>query len=162
MHKILRMIEIDKIDRAILDALQKDGRLSNVELAKHVGLSESACLRRVKNLDEKGVITHYAAHLNAASVGLPGSVFVRVSLVDQQEEKLRKFEESVRSVPEVMECYLMSGDVDYMIRVVVKGAPDYERIHNTLTRLPGVARIHSSFALRTVLKRTRLPLRSQG
>ncbi|WP_417456863.1 Lrp/AsnC family transcriptional regulator [Kordiimonas sp.] len=156
------MIEIDKIDRAILDALQKDGRLSNVELAKHVGLSESACLRRVKNLDEKGVITHYAAHLNAASVGLPGSVFVRVSLVDQQEEKLRKFEESVRSVPEVMECYLMSGDVDYMIRVVVKGAPDYERIHNTLTRLPGVARIHSSFALRTVLKRTRLPLRAQG
>ncbi|WP_417460932.1 Lrp/AsnC family transcriptional regulator [Kordiimonas sp.] len=156
------MIEIDKIDRAILDALQKDGRLSNVELARHVGLSESACLRRVKNLDEKGVITHYAAHLNAASVGLPGSVFVRVSLVDQQEEKLRTFEESVRSVPEVMECYLMSGDVDYMIRVVVKGAPDYERIHNTLTRLPGVARIHSSFALRTVLKRTRLPLRSQA
>lgn len=156
------MIEIDKIDRAILDALQKDGRLSNVELARHVGLSESACLRRVKNLDEKGVITHYAAHLNAAAVGLPGSVFVRVSLVDQQEEKLRKFEESVRSVPEVMECYLMSGDVDYMIRVVVKGAPDYERIHNTLTRLPGVARIHSSFALRTVLKRTRLPLRPQS
>ena len=152
------MINIDKIDRAILGALQQDGRQSNVELAKKVGLSESACLRRVKNLDEKGVITHYAANVNAAAVGLPGSVFVRVSLVDQQEEKLRKFEESVRSVPEVMECYLMSGDVDYMIRVVVKGAPDYERIHNTLTRLPGVARIHSSFALRTVLKRTGLPL----
>ena len=156
------MINIDKIDRAILDALQQDGRQSNVELAKKVGLSESACLRRVKNLDEKGVITHYAANVNAAAVGLPGSVFVRVSLVDQQEEKLRKFEESVRTVPEVMECYLMSGDVDYMIRVVVGGAPDYERIHNTLTRLPGVARIHSSFALRTVLKRTRLPLSAQN
>ena len=152
------MIKIDKIDHAILNALQLNGRLSNVELAEKVGLSESACLRRVKNLDEKGVITHYAAHLSAAAVGLPGSVFVRVSLEDQQEEKLRRFEESVRSVPEVMECYLMSGDVDYLIRVVVKDAPDYERIHNMLTRLPGVARIHSSFALRTVLKRTRLPL----
>jgi len=152
------MINIDKIDRAILEQLQKDGRLSNVELADRVGLSESACLRRVKNLHEKGVITHYAAHLNAASVGLPGSVFVRVSLEDQREEKLGGFEEAVRSVPEVMECYLMSGDVDYMLRVVVRDAPDYERIHNMLTRLPGVARIHSSFALRTVLKRTRLPL----
>lgn len=155
------MINIDKIDRAILEQLQKDGRLSNVELADRVGLSESACLRRVKNLHEKGVITHYAAHLNAASVGLPGSVFVRVSLEDQREEKLAGFEEAVRSVPEAMECYLMSGDVDYMLRVVVKDAPDYERIHNMLTRLPGVARIHSSFALRTVLKRTRLPLASR-
>ncbi|MCJ9429071.1 Lrp/AsnC family transcriptional regulator [Kordiimonas marina] len=152
------MINIDKIDRAILEQLQKDGRLSNVELADRVGLSESACLRRVRNLHEKGVITHYAAHLNAASVGLPGSVFVRVSLEDQREEKLAGFEEAVKSVPEVMECYLMSGDVDYMLRVVVKDAPDYERIHNMLTRLTGVARIHSSFALRTVLKRTRLPL----
>ncbi len=156
------MIRLDKIDRAILEALQNDGRLSNVDLAGIVGLSESACLRRVKNLDEKGVITHYAVHLNAAAVGLPGTVFVRVSLEDQQEEKLRRFEDAVRNVSEVMECYLMSGDVDYMIRVVVKDAPDYERIHNILTRLPGVARIHSSFALRTVLRRTRLPLVEQA
>lgn len=156
------MIRLDKIDHAILDALQNDGRLSNVELAGIIGLSESACLRRVKNLDEKGVITHYAAHLNAAAVGLPGTVFVRVSLEDQQEEKLRRFEDAVKNVSEVMECYLMSGDVDYMIRVAVKDAPDYERIHNILTRLPGVARIHSSFALRTVLRRTRLPLVEQA
>lgn len=155
------MIKLDKIDRAILDSLQNDGRLSNVELAAIVGLSESACLRRVKNLDEKGVITHYAAQLNASAVGLPGTVFVRVSLEDQQEEKLRRFEEAVKEVSEVMECYLMSGDVDYMIRVAVKDAPDYERIHNILTRLPGVARIHSSFALRTVLRRTRLPMVGQ-
>ncbi|MFC4348406.1 Lrp/AsnC family transcriptional regulator [Kordiimonas lipolytica] len=155
------MIKLDKIDRAILDALQMDGRLSNVELADKVGLSESACLRRVKSLDDKGVIMHYAAHLNASAVGLPGTVFVRISLEDQQEEKLRRFEESVRSVVEVMECYLMSGDVDYMIRVAVKDAPDYERIHNMLTRLPGVARVHSSFALRNVLRRTRLPLPAQ-
>jgi DNA-binding Lrp family transcriptional regulator len=152
-------MKLDKIDHAILDKLQSDGRLSNVELADRIGLSESACLRRVRNLDEKGVITHYAAHLNASAVGLPGTVFVRVSLEDQQEEKLRRFETAVREVAEVMECYLMSGDVDYMIRVAVKDAPDYERIHNILTRLPGVARIHSSFALRTVLRRTQLPLR---
>ncbi|TNE61328.1 MAG: Lrp/AsnC family transcriptional regulator [Alphaproteobacteria bacterium] len=152
------MSELDKIDRAILEQLQKDARLSNVELAGRIGLSESACLRRVKNLHDRGVITHYAAHLNAAAVGLPGSVFVRVSLEDQREEKLAGFEAAVKSVHEVMECYLMSGDVDYMLRVVVKDAPDYERVHNMLTRLPGVARIHSGFALRTVLKRTRLPL----
>lgn len=152
------MIQLDKIDHAILDTLQKQGKLSNVELAEIVGLSESACLRRVKNLHEKGVVTHYAAHLDAKAIGLPGTVFVRVSLEKQQEERLNAFEEAVKDVPEVMECYLMGGDVDYMIRVVVKDAPDYERVHNILTRLPGVARVHSSFALRTVLKRTRLPL----
>lgn len=152
------MIKLDKIDHAILEQLQRDGKLSNVELADRVGLSESACLRRVKNLHEKGAILHYAAHLDAAAVGLPGTVFVRVSLEKQQEEKLGAFEKAVADVPEVMECYLMGGDVDYMIRVVVSDAPDYERVHNILTRLPGVDRVHSSFALRTVLKRTRLPI----
>ncbi|MFC3050880.1 Lrp/AsnC family transcriptional regulator [Kordiimonas pumila] len=152
------MIELDKIDHAIIEALQLDGKLSNVELALKVGLSESACLRRVKALQDKGVITHYAAHVDAGKIGLPGTVFVRVSLEHQQEVKLGLFEAAVSEVPEVMECYLMSGDVDYMMRVVVKDAPDYERIHNKLTRLPGVDRVHSSFALRSVLKRTRLPL----
>ncbi|MBL4790822.1 MAG: Lrp/AsnC family transcriptional regulator [Kordiimonadaceae bacterium] len=152
------MIKLNRIDLAILEELQKDGKLSNVDLASRIGLSESACLRRVKNLQDKGAITHYAAHLNAAAVGLPGTVFVRVSLEKQQEEKLNTFEEAVKHVPEVMECYLMGGDVDYMIRVVVSDAPDYERVHNILTRLPGVDRVHSSFALRTVLKRTRLPI----
>jgi len=152
------VIKLNRIDLAILEELQKDGKLSNVDLATRIGLSESACLRRVKNLQDKGAITHYAAHLNAAAVGLPGTVFVRVSLEKQQEEKLNTFEEAVKHVPEVMECYLMGGDVDYMIRVVVSDAPDYERVHNILTRLPGVDRVHSSFALRTVLKRTRLPI----
>jgi len=152
------MIKLDAIDHAILEALQKNGKLSNVELAERIALSESACLRRVKNLHEKEVITHYAAHLDAGAVGLPGTVFVRVSLEKQQEEKLGAFEAAVAKVPEVMECYLMGGDVDYMIRVVVSDAPDYERVHNILTRLPGVDRVHSSFALRTVLKRTRLPI----
>jgi len=152
------MIKLDAIDHAILEKLQKNGKLSNVELAECVGLSESACLRRVKSLHDKNVITHYTAHLDAGAVGLPGTVFVRVSLEKQQEEKLGTFEAAVLDVPEVMECYLMGGDVDYMIRVVVRDAPDYERVHNILTRLPGVDRVHSSFALRTVLKRTRLPV----
>lgn len=152
------MTAFDKFDAAILDRLQRDGRLSNVELADKIGLSESACLRRVKNLEAKGVITHYAAHLDETALGLPGTVFVRVSLSSQREEHLLTFEDAVRHVPEVMECYLMSGDVDYIVRVVVKDAPDYERIHHTLTNLPGVDRVHSSFALRTVMRRTRLPL----
>lgn len=152
------MVKFDMIDSTILDELQRNGRLSNVELAERAGLSESACLRRVKALDDKGVITHYAAHLDARAVGLPGTVFVRVSLTSQREEQLLTFEDAVTHVPEVMECYLMSGDVDYIIRVVVKDAPDYERVHHILTSLPGVDRVHSSFALRTILRRTRLPL----
>jgi len=152
------MVKFDTIDSTILDELQRNGRLSNVELAERAGLSESACLRRVKALDDKGVITHYAAHLDARAVGLPGTVFVRVSLTSQREEQLLTFEDAVTHVPEVMECYLMSGDVDYIIRVVVKDAPDYERVHHILTSLPGVDRVHSSFALRTILRRTRLPL----
>lgn len=157
-HLVNDLVDFDKIDIAILDAVQRDGRLSNVDLAERVGLSESACLRRVKNLESRGVITHYAAHLDEQTVGLPGTVFVRVSLESQREEQLLNFEESVRHVPEVMECYLMSGDVDYIVRVVVRDAPDYERVHHILTNLPGVDRVHSSFALRNVLRRTRLPL----
>ncbi len=152
------MSSFDKIDAAILDALQQDGRLSNVDLAEKVGLSESACLRRAKGLENQGIITHYAAHLDEKAVGLPGTVFVRVSLVSQREEQLLTFEDAVLHVPEVMECYLMSGDVDYIVRVVVRDAPDYERIHHILTNLPGVDRVHSSFALRTILRRTRLPV----
>lgn len=152
------MIKLDKKDRAILDALQHDGRLTNVELAERVGLSESACSRRVQRLNDQFVISHYAAHLNADAVGLTGTVFVHVSLGDQREESLQQFEREVQTIEEVMECYLMSGDVDYMLRVVVKDTADFERVHNSLTRLPGVARVHSSFALRPVLRRTRLPL----
>ena len=149
---------MDKIDKAILIALQQDGKISNSELAKKVALSESACLRRVKNLWESNVILNTYAQVNPQAVGLPTSVFVRVSLDTQQDDSLEKFEASVKTVPEVMECYLMSGDVDYILRVVVKDAADYERIHHSLIRLPGVARVHSSFALRTVLKRNSLPL----
>jgi DNA-binding Lrp family transcriptional regulator len=151
---------IDAIDRAILHELQMDGRLSNTKLAQRVHLSESACLRRVKMLEGAGIIERYAMIVNQEAVGIPGNVFVEISLSRQQQQDLDIFEESVKRVPEVMECYLMSGDFDYLLRVVVANAADYERIHHeSLTSLPGVARVRSSFTLRTVTKRTEIPLR---
>lgn len=151
---------LDKTDRAILQQLQRDGRLSNVELARRVSLSESACLRRVKILEEAGVIERYAALLKQSAVGLPDSVFVEVSLNREQQEDLAAFEEAVRKVPEVMEAWLMSGEYDYLLRVVVANTADYERVHReSITRLPGVARVRSSFALRTVTKKNELPIK---
>jgi Lrp/AsnC family leucine-responsive transcriptional regulator len=152
-------INLDNTDRLILEALQGDGRLSNVELAARVHLSESACLRRVKALDNSGVIQGYRATVDPASVGLPDNVFVSVGLASQDQSDLDAFEEAVRRVPEVMECYLMTGDFDYLLRVVAAGATDYERIHRQyLTRLPSVARVHSSFALRVVQDSAGLPI----
>lgn len=149
---------LDKIDRAILRVLQRDGRISNVQLADRVGLSESACLRRVRLLEQSGVIDSYVMLIDQTAVGKPGSVFVRVTLEGQQKDKLQQFEKAIIAVPEVMECYLMSGDVDYMLRVIVKDNMDYMRVHEKLTGLPGVLRVQSSFALRTVRKTTEIPL----
>lgn len=149
---------LDKIDRAILKVLQKDGRLSNVQLAERVGLSESACLRRVRLLEQSGIIEQYVMLVNQAAIGKPGNVFVRVTLEGQQKEKLQQFEKALVSVPEIMECYLMSGDADYLLRVIIKDNADYMRVHDKLTDLPGVLRVESSFALRTVRKTTELAL----
>ena len=157
MQKVVE-IALDQIDQAILTELQRDGRLTNVQLANRVGLSESACLRRVRALEENGAIDQYVMLVNQAAIGKPGNVLVRVSLEGQQKEKLAGFEAAIKNVPEVMECYLMSGEVDYQLRLVVHNAADYERLHNELTSLPGVQRIHSSFALRTVLKKTEIPI----
>ena len=148
----------DKIDRAILRVLQQDGRLSNVQLASRVGLSESACLRRVRLLEESGIIDRYVMLVDQAAVGKPGNVFVWVTLEGQQKEKLQQFEKAVVAVPEVMECYLMSGDFDYLLRVIIKDNSDYMRVHEKLTGLQGVMRVQSSFALRTVRKTTELAL----
>ncbi|HXV74547.1 MAG TPA: Lrp/AsnC family transcriptional regulator [Sphingomonadales bacterium] len=153
------MAELDKIDRSILRELQRNGRLTNVELAGKVGLSESACLRRVKILEDSGLIEGYAMLVSQAAAGKPESVFVHVTLDSQQQEALQAFEKGVHGVPGVMECYLMSGEEDYLLRVIVRDASDYERVHREqLTRLPGVARIKSFFALRTVVKKTEIPL----
>jgi DNA-binding Lrp family transcriptional regulator len=151
---------LDRHDRLILKALQKDGRISNVQLAAQVSLSESACLRRVRALEESGMISRYAALISQNEAGLPGNVFVQIGLHREVESDLAAFEKAVRDIPEVMECYLMSGEFDYLIRVVVADMADFERIHKTeLTRLPGVARVNSSFAIRTVQRKTELPLR---
>lgn len=150
---------MDKVDLQILRALQHDGRLSNVELAQHVHLSESATLRRVRALEEAGYITRYVALLSAQKTGFPTNVFVNITLHRQDQADLQAFEEAVRKVPEVMECYLMTGVSDYLLRVACRDAADFERLHSQhLTRLPGVSRVQSSFALRVVRRTTELPL----
>lgn len=151
--------DLDAIDRKLLTRLQRDGRISNVELAEAVGLSESACLRRVKNLEAKGVIGRYAAVLDERAVGLPLSVFVTVTLSSQSEAALSAFEKAIRQVREVAECYLMTGAEDYLLRLVVRDVDDLQRIHSQeLTRIAGVTRVSSSIAMRTVVKRAELPL----
>jgi len=149
----------DNFDRSILTALQKDGRISNVDLAELVNLSESACLRRVRRLEDNGFIERYAALLDQRQAGLSGNVFVHIALHREEQSELAAFEAAVQNLPEVMECYLMTGEFDYLLRVVVSDMADFERVHNeSLTRLPGVARVNSSVAIRTVRKTTELPL----
>jgi DNA-binding Lrp family transcriptional regulator len=153
-------IDLDRVDRSILHELQLDGRLTNAALAERVSLSESACLRRVRRLESSGLIRGYVGLVDQSRAGYPDNVFVRITLTSQQQGDLKRFEAAVRKVPEVMECYLMSGDADYLLRVIVADARDYERVHSQhLTQLPGVDRVHSSFALRTVIKKTELPVR---
>jgi DNA-binding Lrp family transcriptional regulator len=151
---------IDSIDKAILAALQQNGKLSNVQLAHKVGLSESACLRRVKMLEESGIIDRYILLLDQHAMGIPGNVFVRITLEGQQQEKLKAFERNIANIEEVMECYLTSGDADYYLRVICKDSEDYKKTHHKLTNLPGVQRVHSSFSLRTVIKKTELPIKA--
>ena len=154
-------MELDRYDRAILRLLQQDARMTNASLAAQVSLSESACLRRVRALEESGLIDGYTALVDQQRAGFPVNVFVNITLDRQSRTGLEAFESAVRRVPEVMECYLMTGEHDYLLRLVVTDLADFERIHNQhLTRLPSVARVHSSFAMRTVTRAGGLPLRS--
>ena len=142
---------LDATDRAILNLLQEDGRISNAALASAVHLSPSACLRRVRRLEESGVIDRYVALLDPSVIGRGTHVFVEISLESQAEEVLDAFEAVVADAPEVMSCHLMAGTADYLVHVVVADVPDYERLHRThLAKLPGVTTIHSSFAIRAV------------
>ncbi len=152
------MISLDAIDRRILERLQHDGRLSNADLAEQVGLSSSPCWRRVRALEEAGVIKGYAAQVDAKSVGLSVNVFMSVSLSTQVEKALKDFERAAAERPEVMECYLMTGDSDYLLRIVVPDLEAYERFVMDFTKIPGIAQIRSSFALRPVKQGTALPL----
>ena len=156
------LFHFDAIDCRILNILQEDAQISNAELAKHIGISPSPCWRRVKRLEKEGVIKRRVTLLDPAIVGLPVSVFVRVSLERQIESALETFEHAVLSRSEVMECYLMTGDSDYLLRVVVADLVAYERFMiDHLTRINGVASINSSFALKQVKYRTALPLETR-
>lgn len=151
---------IDTIDYRILNELQANGKLSNVELATRVHLSPSACLARVRRLEDSGIISRYVTLLDANAAGLPISVFIQIRLERQVEMSLEKFEACMNDYPEVMECYLMTGDSDYLIRVVVADIQAIEKfIVNELSKIPGVANIKSSFALKQVKYKTALPLR---
>ena len=152
-------IQIDIFDRRILKELQRDGRISNVDLAKAVGLSPSPCLRRVRDLERSGIIDRYGAILNQGAAGLPLSVFVQVTLERQVETALETFERNISERPEVLEAYLMTGDSDYLLRIVVPDVSDYEIfLKDHLTSIPGVASIKSSFALNRVKYETALPI----
>ncbi len=150
---------LDQIDREILKLLQTNARVANVELSEHVGLSPSPCARRIARLEADGIITRYATVINQKAVGLPVSVFVSVTLERQVEGALETFENAILRRPEVMECYLMTGEADYLLRVVMCDLDAYQRfLIEHLTRVPGIANIKSSFALKQVAYRTELPI----
>ena len=153
------MIELDVIDHAILDVLQADGRVSNADLAESIGLSASACHRRVRRLETDGVIDHYAAMVNRQLVGRGVSVFVEISLESQREDVLDAFEDAVSNVPHVQSCHLMAGNADYLVHVTCADVADYETIHREyIALLPGVTQVRSSFAIRTITDTTALDL----
>lgn len=150
---------LDNIDRAILNQLQAEGRLSNQELAARVHLSPSACLRRVKALEEAGVIAGYVALLNPKAVGRHGISYTIINLESTQPGQLEAFEQAVRDTPEILDCAYVAGANDYLLRFAYRDAEDLERFHaEVLPRLPGVVRSNSMLVLRTVKKTTALAL----
>ncbi|WP_298676373.1 Lrp/AsnC family transcriptional regulator [uncultured Lentibacter sp.] len=152
-------MSLDETDRRILKVLQRKGRISNADLSEAANLSPSACHRRVQRLEKEGYIRDYVALLNARKMGVPTTVFVEITLQAQADEVLDAFEKAVGRIPDVLECHLMAGTADYLLKVVAENTDDFARIHRQhLARLPGVAQMQSSFALRTVFKTTALPV----
>ena len=153
-------MEIDRIDQQILEILQVDSRIANQDLADRIGLSPSPCLRRVRALEESGLITGYRAMLDAKKLGLSLIALVHISMDRHTPERFANFEASVGVLPEVLECLLITGqDADYQIKVAVKDMDHYQTLLlNKLTRIEGVTGVHSSFVLRRVIDRTALPL----
>ena len=150
---------MDAFDRKILTGLAAEGRLAAVDLAQRIGLSPSACTRRLQNLEAEGVIRGYRAMLDAAAIGLGITVFVEITLERQNDDTLRAFEAGLAECPNVLSCYLMSGSSDYLIRIAARDLSDFERLHaNVLGHLPGVARIESKFALREAVDRPLAPI----
>ncbi|HEY8335272.1 MAG TPA: Lrp/AsnC family transcriptional regulator [Tardiphaga sp.] len=151
-------IETDSIDRKILRHLVQDARISQVVLSERVGLSPTACTRRMLHLEKSGVITGYSADIDAAELGFMMTVLVHITLDKQSEDALSAFEREIVKCPDVVSCHLMSGNDDYLVQVQARDMQDYERIHKQhLSRMPGVSRLHSSFAMRSVIKRSISP-----
>jgi DNA-binding Lrp family transcriptional regulator len=152
-------MKLDAIDRAILRALQQNGRLQNVELANLVGLSPSPCLRRVRLLEEAGVIERYVALVNASKIGMGLTVFVRVWLTGQDVETTEHFTESVKQLPQVVECHLMAGDCDFLLRVVAADLDAYRRFQmDHLARIKGVQSVKTEIPMQRIKLSTELPL----
>jgi Lrp/AsnC family leucine-responsive transcriptional regulator len=148
---------LDATDRRILSVMQREGRITNADLSERVNLSPSACHRRVQQLEEAGFIDKYVALLNTRMMGKPTTVYVEITLQSQAEELLDAFEREVARVPDILECHLMAGTADYLIKIMAEDTEDFARIHRQhLSRLPGVRQMQSSFALRTVVQTTAL------
>lgn len=153
-------MELDRYDRRILDVLQQEGRISNQELAERIGLSPSPCLRRVRALEESGLISGYRALLDAKQLGLSLMALIHISMDRHTPERFDNFEQRIHDLPEVLECLLVTGhDADYQLKVVVRDMEAYQALLlNRITRIEGVSGVHSSFVLRRVVDRTALPL----
>ena len=149
--------DLDATDRRILGVLQKEGRITNANLSDRVNLSPSACHRRVQRLEDDGFIAAYVALLDTRKMGRPTTVYVEITLQGQADDLLDAFEQAVAKVPDILECHLMAGTADYLIKIMAEDTEDFARIHRQfLSRLPGVRQMQSSFALRTVVKTTAL------
>ncbi|MEJ2618926.1 MAG: Lrp/AsnC family transcriptional regulator [Candidatus Thiodiazotropha sp.] len=153
-------MNLDRYDKHLLQILQQEGRISNQELAERIGLSSSPCLRRVRALEDSGVIADYRAHLNSKKLGLNLMALVHISMDRHTPERFENFEQQIAAMPEVLECLLITGqDADYQIKVVVRDMDDYQALLlNKITRIEGVTGVHSSFVLRRVVDKTALPL----
>jgi Lrp/AsnC family leucine-responsive transcriptional regulator len=155
--------ELDSFDRKILRELVQDARISQLVLAERVGLSPTACTRRLHQMEKRRVITGYAAEIDAAELGFMMTVHVHITLDRQSEDALSAFEREIAKCPDVVSCYLMSGNDDYLVHVQARDMQDYERIHKQhLSRMPGVARLQSSFAMRSIVRRSISPAALNG
>ena len=151
---------MDEFDAKLLRSLQRNCKLGLNDISAEIGLSPSACHKRVKAIEDNGYVAGYVAIVPEEKLGLKTSIFVQVTLKSEKEDELSKFEEAVRRHDEIMECYLMAGQADYLLRVLCRDVEDYERVHfKILTRLPGVDRVVSNFAIRKVLRRTDIPIK---
>lgn len=163
MNKSEKSIQLDRMDLKILELLQNDGRITNQELAEKINLSPTACLRRVKHLEEQKIISGYCAQINQHKLGYSLIVFVEISLSGESASIMEDFETAVNRVDEICECYLISGETDYKLKLIACDLYDYERIHRqVLANLPHVVKIKSSFSIRTIVQKSNISLQQKN